>query len=163
MNLNPNDPNTGAPPLQEELSHPRVAAARAGTNPALVCKLPSGWVFLCDMQFLRGYVILMADPLVASLNDLDPPQRAIFLEDMSRVGDALLEVTGAYRINYAIAGNSDPVLHCHIVPRYAAEPEHLRKGLPWSYPPEQIERERFDPHRDHELIQKIARALNKRL
>jgi diadenosine tetraphosphate (Ap4A) HIT family hydrolase len=33
-------------------------------------------------------------------------------------------------------GNSDQVLHAHIVPRYADEPDHYRKGGPWSYPQE---------------------------
>jgi diadenosine tetraphosphate (Ap4A) HIT family hydrolase len=66
--------------------------------------------------------------------DLDRLQRAEYLGDMALVGDALLEVTGAYRINYGIMGNSDPFRHAHIVPRYSAEPENLRNGLPWSYP-----------------------------
>jgi hypothetical protein len=70
--------------------------------------------------------------------------------------DALLEVTGAYRINYIIAGNSDPVLHTHIVPLYLDEPEELCKGLPWFSPQEQIGAVRFDYERDWELIQKLA-------
>lgn len=141
----------------------RIAAARAGTNPTVICRVPSGWAFLCDMQFLRGYVIHTADPAVASLNDLDPQQRAIYLKDMALIGDALLEVTGAYRINYAIAGNTDPYLHAHIVPRYMTEPEEFRKGLPWSYPKEVVDGVPFDYERDRELIQQIARAIQKRL
>jgi len=58
---------------------------------------------LCDMQFLRGYIFHLADPVVASLNELDLEKRSIFLEDMARIGDALKEVTGAYRINYFIS------------------------------------------------------------
>ena len=50
---------------------------------------------------------------------------------MALVGDALLEVTGAYRINYAILGNTDPALHAHIVPRFLTEPDEYRKGPPW--------------------------------
>jgi diadenosine tetraphosphate (Ap4A) HIT family hydrolase len=53
--------------------------------------------------------------------------------DMSRVGDALLRVTGAIRINYAMFGNAEPALHAHVVPRYADEPENLRTQHPWSY------------------------------
>jgi diadenosine tetraphosphate (Ap4A) HIT family hydrolase len=51
---------------------------------------------------------------------------------MTLIGDALLEVTGVFRINYGIMGNSDPCLHTHIVPRYLTEPEKFRQGLPWS-------------------------------
>jgi diadenosine tetraphosphate (Ap4A) HIT family hydrolase len=137
--------------------------AEARRDPALVCRVPSGMVFLCDMQYLRGYSILQADPQVESINALDPQTRAVYLRDMVLVGDALLEVTGAYRINYAIMGNSLAILHAHIVPRYLSEPEELRQGGPWSYPQEQIDALRFDAERDRELIQQLAAAIRKRL
>jgi len=141
----------------------RIENARKGMNPTAVCRLDSGWVFLADMQYLRGYCILMADPLVESINALDGQGRSQFLCDMARVGDALLEVTGAYRINYAILGNSEPVLHAHIVPRYVDEPEEYLHGLPWSYPQKQMDANGFDVDRDHELMQAIAGAIQKRM
>jgi diadenosine tetraphosphate (Ap4A) HIT family hydrolase len=141
----------------------RIAAANAGANPAAICRVPSGWVVMCDMQFLRGYTILLADPPVASINDLDRLQRTEYLGDMAMVGDALLEVTGAYRINYGIMGNSDPFLHAHIVPRYLTEPEKLRTGLPWSYPKKMVDATVFDIKRDKELMDQIAAVIQKRL
>ena len=141
----------------------RVEAARAGTNPTLICRVPSGWVVLCDMQFLSGYCILLSDPIVSSLNDLNRAQRAEFLWDMATVGDALLEVTNAYRINYAIAGNTDPYLHAHIIPRYLSEPEEHRKGLPWSHPKEEMDTLLFDYERDKQLMQLLRQAIEKRL
>ena len=141
----------------------RIAMAHAGTNPTIICRVPSGWAALCDMQFLRGYVIHLADPAVASLNDLSREQRAVYLGDMALIGDALLEATGAYRINYAIAGNSDPYLHAHIMPRYLSEPEQYRKGLPWSYPRDMMNANLFDASRDRELMQQIAKAIQARL
>jgi diadenosine tetraphosphate (Ap4A) HIT family hydrolase len=142
--------------------HERVEAARLGANPAVICRMPSGWAVLCDMQYLRGYSILLPDPVVGSINDLDEAGRARFLCDMVSIGDALLEVTGAYRINYSILGNSDPALHAHIVPRYQAEPEAIRRQLPWSYPPEVLGANRFDPGRDAELIARLAAAIRKK-
>ena len=59
--------------------------------------------------------------------------RARFLADMTALGDALLEVTGAVRINYAVFGNLEPALHAHVFPRYADEPEALRHNQPWAY------------------------------
>jgi diadenosine tetraphosphate (Ap4A) HIT family hydrolase len=141
----------------------RIAAARAGTNPTVICRMSSGWAVLCDVQFLRGYTILLADPIVASINDLDHQQRSIYLNDMALIGDALLEVTDAYRINYAVLGNTDPCLHAHIVPRYMTEPEEFRKLPPWSYPKEVVDGVPFDYERDRELIQQIAKAIQKRL
>ncbi len=149
--------------MMTTIIHQQVEAARQGTAPDLICRVPSGWVVLSDMQFLPGYCILLPDPVVSSLNDLDRSHRTEYLCDMALVGDALLEVTGAYRINYAIMCNVDPALHAHIVPRYLSEPDHLRQGMPWSYAPEIIEKQKFDPERDHSLIQQIAVAINKRL
>jgi diadenosine tetraphosphate (Ap4A) HIT family hydrolase len=140
----------------------RITAARAGENPTVICRVPSGWAVLADMQFLRGYCILLADPMVSSINDLDRQARSTFLQDMILVGDAVLEVTGAYRVNYVIACNTDPYLHAHIVPRYLSEPDEIRKGLPWSYPNEVLNGTPFDASRDRELMQQLAAAINLR-
>ncbi len=154
---------TGTIPEMSSSIPDSVEAARAGTHPALVCRVPSGWVLLSDMQFLSGYCILLADPPVTSLNDLSPDKKAEFLGDMVTVGDALMEVTGAFRINYAVAGNVDPYLHAHIVPRYMSEPENLRKGLPWSYPKADIDSIRFDWERDEPLMKRLSQAIQNRL
>ena len=140
-----------------------IASARLGTNSSIVCRVTSGWVGMCGMQYLRGYCILMPDPVVESINTLTRPQRAEFLCDMALVGDALLEVTGAYRINYAIMGNSDPVLHAHIIPRYADEPDEYRKGGSWSYPQDVIDSRSFDAEQDRALMDQLAEAIQKRL
>jgi len=81
---------------------------------------------------------------------------------MATVGDALLEVTGAYRINYAMAGNTDPNLHAHIIPRYIAEPEAFPKALPWSYPQSEMDSMVFDYERDKPLILRLNQAINRR-
>ena len=141
----------------------RIETARNGTNPAVVCKVPSGWVLLAHIQFFRGYCILQSDPIVESLNTLVQPQREQYLCDMALIGDAILEVTNAYRINYAILGNLEPVLHCHIVPRYVDEPAEFLTGLPWSYPQEQLDSVGFDFARDKELIDQLSVAIQKRL
>ena len=140
----------------------QVEAARAGIEPALICRIPSGWVVLANLQFLRGYCIQMPDPVVPSLNDLAQEARTTYLNDMSIIGDALMEVTGAYRINYAIMGNSDQVLHSHIVPRYLTEPEIYRQAAPWSYPQETLNGAFFHCERDKDLICQLRDAIHKR-
>lgn len=111
----------------------RVALARNGANDKVICRMASGWAVMGDVQFLPGYCLLLPDPVVASLNDLDAEARAIYLLDMARLGDAVLAATGALRMNYEILGNSEPELHCHIFPRYASEPEDKRKMPVWFY------------------------------
>ena len=111
----------------------RVALARAGKNPWVITRLPSGWVVIGDVQFLPGYCLLLADPVVPSLNDLSIEARGQFLQDMARIGDAILQATGAFRINYEILGNTEPELHAHIFPRYMSEPDEKRRMPAWFY------------------------------
>lgn len=109
-----------------------VAAARGG-DPRVITKLASGWAMFGERQFVKGYTLLLPDPLVPDLNSLTAKARAQFLHDMALIGDALLKVSAAVRINYAIFGNLEPALHAHIVPRYADEPRAMRTQHPWAY------------------------------
>lgn len=115
------------------LIHERVEAARNDTNPYVICRVPSGWVVMGDVQPVPGYTLLLPDPVVPSLNDLDEAGRTRYLLDMVRLGDALLTVTDAYRVNYDILGNSEPALHAHVFPRYAHEPDEYRVGPVFAY------------------------------
>jgi diadenosine tetraphosphate (Ap4A) HIT family hydrolase len=112
--------------------HALVDRCRDGQLPAAITKLPSGWVIMGERQVLPGYCLLLPDPVVPHLNALDADARAQFLFDMALVGDVLLVITAAARINYAIYGNVDPALHAHIFPRDSAEPEHTRSAQPWA-------------------------------
>jgi diadenosine tetraphosphate (Ap4A) HIT family hydrolase len=113
--------------------HQQVVAAREGKDPRVAARLTSGWVLFGERQFVRGYVLLLPDPVVPTLNALGAQERTQFLLDMARLGDALLKVTNALRINYAILGNLEPALHAHVIPRYADEPEELRTAHPWAH------------------------------
>src|SRR5450432_3414641 len=124
--------NAFAPPGAPTAIHALVAVARAG-DARVIARLPSGWAVFGERQFVRGYALLLPDPVVPNLNALGAQERIAFLSDMSRLGDALLKVTGAARINYAIFGNQDPALHAHVIPRYLDEPEPYRTQHPWAY------------------------------
>jgi diadenosine tetraphosphate (Ap4A) HIT family hydrolase len=113
--------------------HNQVSAAREGRNPRVIARLFSGWAVFGERQFVRGYALLLPDPVVPNLNALGARERIAFLSDMTRLGDALLKVTGALRINYAMFGNEEPALHAHVIPRYLDEPEPLRFSQPWAY------------------------------
>jgi diadenosine tetraphosphate (Ap4A) HIT family hydrolase len=112
--------------------HTLVDRCRAGQLPAAIAKLPSGWVIMGERQVLPGYCLLLPDPVVPHLNALATDARTQFLFDMALVGDVLLAITAAARINYAIYGNVDPALHAHIFPRDSAEPESTRTAQPWA-------------------------------
>lgn len=141
--------------------HRMVAACRAGSYPTLIAQTRSGWAVMGSSQFLSGYCLLLPDPVVPHLNDMANKHREQFLADMARLGDAVLQVTGALRINYAMFGNIEPALHAHVVPRYVDEPEALRTAHPWAY--DWAKAPQFDPAIHGELLDKIRADFHGRL
>lgn len=137
----------------------RVALARAGNNPWLITRMTSGWCVAGDVQTLPGYCLLLPDPVPFSINDLDEKARIAYSLDTIRIGDALLKVTGAYRINYMSLSNLDQSLHTHIIPRYTSEPDDKRKGgamnvYDWG------NGRKFDPVADRGFVEKMRAALS---
>jgi diadenosine tetraphosphate (Ap4A) HIT family hydrolase len=135
----------------------RVAACRAGIDPTVIARLPSGWAVLGDPQVLRGYCLLLPDPVVPHLNALTAADRDAFLADLGRLGEVVLRVTGALRINYAIFGNVEPALHGHVLPRYADEPAEHVHSHPWSY--DWSAAPVFDAARDAAIVAAIRTGL----
>src|SRR5581483_2796512 len=147
-------------PIDPETAiHAQVADAREGRDPRVICRLYSGWAVFGERQFLRGYALLLPDPVVPTLNALGAQERSGFLLDMARLGDALLKVTGAVRINYAIFGNVEPALHAHVIPRYSDEQEKLRTAHPWLYDWEAAPA--FDRAGYQELAESLRRELTR--
>jgi diadenosine tetraphosphate (Ap4A) HIT family hydrolase len=111
--------------------HRQVQAARSGELTRIVARMKSGWAVLGDPQITSGYCLLLPDPVVSDLNALSGDARRQFLHDMAALGDAVLKVTGAERINYEILGNVEPALHAHVIPRFASEDSGLRTKPVW--------------------------------
>jgi len=136
----------------------RVKLARLGENPYVITKLKSGWVVVGDVQPVEGYCVLLPDPVVKDLNSLNETERTEYCLDMIRIGDALLKVTDAYRINYEILGNSEPALHAHIFPRYLTEPERKRQRPVFAEYDWKASR-KFDPKKDQAFVDKLRELL----
>ena len=134
-----------------------VDAARRGELSRVVARMPSGWAVLGDPQITSGYCLLLPDPVVPDLNALTGDARRQFLDDMARLGDAVLAVTGAERINYEILGNVEPALHAHVIPRHASEDPALRAKPVWLH--DWAAAAAFDPSRDGMLAANIRRRL----
>lgn len=141
--------------------HERVEQCRAGTYAAMICRVSSGWVVMGDTQFLRGYCLIYPDPVVAHLNELDADARKALMYEASIVGDALLEITGAARINYEVLGNLAPALHMHIIPRYADEAHELCTKPVWFY--DWDAGPAFDLERDGALMKAIREHCERKL
>jgi diadenosine tetraphosphate (Ap4A) HIT family hydrolase len=118
----------------------RVGSALRGENPTVLYRMRSGFVEFGDTQFLPGYCVLLTDtPGVDQLTELTRPRRAEYLTDVGLLGEAVARVCGARdpgfrRLNYEVLGNSLPVLHTHVFPRYAWEDAELLAGPVWQYP-----------------------------
>ncbi len=140
--------------------HRRVAALRAGTDRTVLTRLASGWAVLGDPQVIAGYCLLLPDPVVPHLNALDGLARERFLGDMARLGDAVLAVTGAVRINYAMFGNVEPALHAHVFPRRLDEPEGLVTAHPWAW--DWAAAPAYDAARHGDLQRRLRAALDAR-
>ena len=113
--------------------HRQVEEARKGELPRVIARMKCGWAVLGATQITHGYALLLPDPVVPDLNALTGDARRQFLDDMARLGDAILEETQAERINYEILGNTDAYLHAHLFARYDWEPPE-RIGHPvWLY------------------------------
>ena len=141
----------------ETAIHRRVVACRAGTDPTVIARLTSGWAVMGDPQVLRGYCLLLPDPVVPHLQALGAGDQARYLADLARLGQAVFAATGALRINYAVFGNVEPALHGHVLPRYEDEPADRRTAHPWSY--DWSRARRFDVALDQELLMQIRARL----
>ena len=109
--------------MEQTLIHRRVEECRRGEYPLIISRMESGWAVMGEQQITPGYCLLLPDPVVPHLNAMNEVTRATFLRDMARLGDAVLKVTCALKINYEMLGNIEPALHAHVVPRYQDELE----------------------------------------
>lgn len=141
--------------------HKMVAACRDGTHAALLSRMSSGWAVMGNTQFLRGYCLLLPDPVVPHLNVMDDAVRNRFLSDMGKLGQAVFMATGALRINYAMFGNAEPALHAHVIPRYVDEPKEMQAAHPWIY--DWKAATQFDPLLHGELLATIRNRLKQPL
>jgi diadenosine tetraphosphate (Ap4A) HIT family hydrolase len=96
-----------------------------------ICRRDSGWdpvavlevssVMTNERGPMRGYCWLPLARHAVELHDLSPEEGAAYMRDLQRVSRAILEVTGAVKMNVEIHGNTVPHLHAHLFPRYPGD------------------------------------------
>lgn len=145
--------------MNDTAIHRIVAACRNETYAGLITRMASGWAVMGAAQFLRGYSLLLPDPVVPHLNAMQSLHREQFLKDMACLGDAVLITTGAMRINYAMFGNVEPALHAHVIPRYEDETPQMRQAHPWIY--DWSAAPAFDPQVHGELLVRLRELLDR--
>lgn len=71
---------------------------------------------------LKGTCYVIAREHYVELFDIPPDILAAIMAEIQVAAKALKEVTGAFKINYEIHGNSAPHFHMHLFPRYIDDP-----------------------------------------
>ena len=140
----------------------RVERIASESDPALVASLPSGYAIINDNQpdAIAGCCVLLPKRVVPSINDLNEIERAVFMSDLLRLGDAVLSATGAERINYLILCNMAPELHAHVIPRFADEHPAKRRLGPFEAYDFPSARPVDPAGKDAELLARLQAALS---
>ena len=131
------------------------------TSWRLIARMASGWAILGNQQpdGINGCCMLLPDPVVPSINDLNERDRSAFMTDFIRLGDAVLAATGAERINYLILCNQVPELHGHAIPRFNTEDSDARRLGPFEAYDFAGARRADAEGRDAELIRQLRAEL----
>jgi diadenosine tetraphosphate (Ap4A) HIT family hydrolase len=69
-------------------------------------------------QAFRGRCLVTLREHASELFRLTPAMRTAFLEDVSRVAEALFRALHPIKINYELLGNQVPHMHWHVIPRF---------------------------------------------
>jgi diadenosine tetraphosphate (Ap4A) HIT family hydrolase len=64
----------------------------------------------------------VSKPHAIEIYDLSDEESAAFMRDVRVASLALMKVTAAIKINYAIQGNTIPHMHMHLYPRQKGDP-----------------------------------------
>lgn len=128
-------------PLCGEVASSELANANGYT----IADLEMGRLRLGARQFTPGYCVLICKKHVTEPYKLTVEERILFFENIMRAAQAIEKVFNPLKMNLEILGNSIPHLHCHIVPRYYADPApdgplHPRPNAPLLTPQEYEER-----------------------
>jgi diadenosine tetraphosphate (Ap4A) HIT family hydrolase len=139
----------------------RLDRIRRGDDPQLIARMASGWAILGNQQpdGINGCCMLLPDPVVPSINDLNERDRSAFMTDFICLGDAVLAATGAERINYLILCNQVPELHGHAIPRFNTEDSDARRLGPFEAYDFAGARRADAEGRDVELIRQLRAEL----
>ena len=143
----------------------RLARIKNNEDPQVLARMSSGFAVLGKFQPdpIVGCCMLIPDPVVPSPNDLEQEERVRFFSDLILLGDAILEVTGAERINYLVLCNQVPELHGHCIPRFETEESTQRMMGPFEAYDFGSARVADAERQDRDLHAALAAALKARL
>jgi len=120
-----------------------------------IIELDHTFVSLYDDGRFPGRCLVSLQLHMEDFDEMGSPGRALFMDEVARVGAAIKKVTGAPRINYAILGNAVPHIHAHVFPRQF-ERDPVPNSAPWSHPKKVYP---LKPASKKKIIKDLLRAL----
>jgi diadenosine tetraphosphate (Ap4A) HIT family hydrolase len=130
-----------------------VLDARLEADTIAVTDLPLSAVRLMDDATYPWLVLVPRRAGLVELTDLEPPQRAVLIEEIAAAGRALAAATGCHKLNIGALGNQVAQLHVHVIARFttdAAWPNPV-----WGAAPRAL----WDEHRRAAFVADIAARL----
>ncbi len=106
-----------------------------------------------DQRF-RGRCLVTLREHYTELFQLTPAMRSAFVEDVTRVAEAVSRALNPIKMNYELLGNQVPHMHWHVIPRFAGDGVYPRP-IWGSEPPSTI----LPPAERDALIAAIRRHL----
>lgn len=92
----------------------------------LVAQFPHSYALLATQQFFTGYCILVSRLHASELHELPEDARRSYLDEMTRLSQAIAAAFRPRKMNCELLGNQVPHPHWHIIPRYESDPDHLK-------------------------------------
>lgn len=121
----------------------RIEKIKNGTNAYFVKELDTGYVVIGDHQHFEGYTLFLCKEHKTELHFLDNNFKLKFLEEMSKVAEAVYKAFNPQKLNIELLGNGDAHLHWHIFPR--TEKDTPIKGPVWWLSKEEMYHEKNIP------------------
>lgn len=137
----------------------RIAQIQSNANPYFVKELETGYVVLGDFQFYLGYTLFLSKEHVPELHLMRQEFKLRFLNEMSRVAEAVYKAFTPDKLNYEMLGNSDAHAHWHIFPRYVREEGYGKPVWALDKSVRQKEDVRPQPHKREELKAALLKHL----
>ena len=122
-----------------------------------IARLSISTLGLYDDARFPGRCLLVLNEHQEDLTELRLELAEHFLRDMRSASRAIKHAAQADRINYAILGNAEPHLHCHLIPR-RQEADPVPKRAPWAHPDPVTS---LPPNQIRELITSIKLELER--
>ncbi len=92
----------------------------------LVARFEHSYALLGQYQYYTGYCVLASRVHAGELHELPESVRRGYLDEMQRLSQAIASAFHPRKLNCELLGNQVPHPHWHIIPRYEADPDHLK-------------------------------------